>query len=104
MSRELWDSLLDAEMNVRYWSTMCHRYSRYDTYSRIFLALTSSSTVASWEFWSQFPALWKTLSGLSALVAIVLAVIDLPKKVSRMTTRFPPDLSGSTVVSALFLV
>jgi len=85
MSRELWTSLLDAEMNVRYWSAMCHRYARYDTWSRIFLAITSSSTVAGWEFWAHVPFLWKGLSGLSALLAIVLAVLDLPKKVSRMS-------------------
>ena len=64
---------------------MCHRYARYDTSSRVFLAITSSSTVASWEFWAHLPSVWKTLSGLSALLAIVFAVLDLPKKVSRMS-------------------
>jgi hypothetical protein len=85
MPCELWNSLLDAEMNVRYWSSMCHRYARYDTWSRIFLAVTSSSTVASWEFWAHAPSIWKALSGVSAILAIVLAVLDLPKKVSRMS-------------------
>jgi hypothetical protein len=85
MSTDLWNSLLDAEMNVRYWSAMCHRYSRYDTCSRIFLAFTSSSTVAGWGFWSNWPVVWKSLSGVSAIVAIVLTVVDLPKKVSRMS-------------------
>ena len=85
MSKELWDSLLDAEMNVRYWSAICHRYSRYDVGSRIFLAITSSSTVAGWGFWAQRPEVWKTLSGASALIAIILTVIDLPKKVSRIS-------------------
>ena len=85
MSRELWNSLLDAEMNVRYWSVICHRYSRYDVWSRAFLAITSSSTVASWEFWSQLPWLWKSLSAVSALVAIILSVVDLPKRISRVS-------------------
>ena len=85
MSRELWDSMLDAEMNVRYWTAICHRYSTYDVSSRIFLAVTSSSTVAGWGFWAEWPWIWKTLSGVSAVVAIVLTVIDLPKKVSRIS-------------------
>jgi len=77
--------MLDAEMNVRYWTAICHRYSRYDIRSRIFLAITSSSTVASWGLWAQWPLLWKGLSGASAVIAIVLTVIDLPKKVSRIS-------------------
>jgi hypothetical protein len=85
MSKELWNSWLDAEMNVRYWSEICHRYSRCDIGSRIFLAITSSSTVAGWGFWAQQPAIWKTLSSVSALLAIVLTVVDLPKKVSRIS-------------------
>jgi hypothetical protein len=85
VSQELWNSLLDAEMNVRYWSAICRRYARYDLGSRIFLAITSSSTVASWSFWSQWPLIWKSLSGISALIAITLTVVDLPKKVSRIS-------------------
>jgi hypothetical protein len=72
-------------MNVRYWSAICHRYSKYDVGSRIFLAITSSSTVAGWSFWAQKPEVWKTLSEASALIAIILTVIDLPKKVSRIS-------------------
>jgi hypothetical protein len=77
--------MLDAEMNVRYWSAICHRYSKYDIGSRVFLAVTSSSTVAGWGFWAYRPEVWKTLSGVSALLAIVLTVVDLPKKVSRIS-------------------
>lgn len=84
-SRELWNSLLDADMNVRYWSEMCARYSRYDTWSRFFVAVTSSSTVAAWGFWNGIPWLWKGLSGASAVLAGFLSIVNLPKKVAHLS-------------------
>ena len=85
MSRELRNSLLDAAMNVRYWRAKCNHYSRYDTLSRIFLAVTSSSTVISWGLAAKWPFAWKGLSSVSAILAIVLAKVDLPKKVAHMS-------------------
>ena len=84
MRKVIWDSMLDADMNQRYWSYLSRRYYVRDLYSKIFLAMMSSGTVASWGLWSQFPFIWKALSSISALLAIALPLINWPKQISTM--------------------
>jgi hypothetical protein len=85
----VWDALLTADMNVRYWNQISYRYSRNDTWTKIFLAATSSSTVATWGFWAQISWVWKSLSAVSALLAVALPILNWNKKVSAIA-----DLHG----------
>jgi hypothetical protein len=85
----VWDGLLTADMNVRYWNEIGYRYSRNDTWTKIFLAATSSSTVATWGFWTQISWAWKSLSALSALLAVALPILNWNRKVSAIA-----DLHG----------
>lgn len=87
LRKQIWDSMLDADMNARYWSTLTRRYTRYDTGSKIFLAAMSSGTVAGWGLWSDVPILWKTLSAASALLAIGLTAVNLPKQITRLADQ-----------------
>ncbi len=73
MRDAIWIEMLDADMNVRYWKALAQRYAKRDRLVKIFLAITTSGTVAGWAVWEARPYLsylWKFLSGLSALVAI----------------------------------
>jgi hypothetical protein len=85
LRRAIWDSLLDAELHARYWEYLCRLYYRMDKYTKMFLALTSSSTVASWGFWSEIGFMWKTLSGLSAVTAIILPILNWRGNTQRMS-------------------
>lgn len=84
MTKDIWDSMLDADMNVRYWSKLGRRYSNMDQGHKIFLAIMSSGTVASWGFWSEIQIVWKILSGISALIAIALPILNWPKMIQSM--------------------
>ena len=44
----------------------------------------ASGTVASWGFWSQYGLLWKVLSGVSAIIAIILPILNWPKSIQNM--------------------
>lgn len=68
--KKVWKDMLDSEWNYRYWGYLYQRYDKYERNSKIFLAISSSSTVASWTFWTQIDWLWKGLSAISALLAI----------------------------------
>ena len=81
MRKAIWDSMLDADMNVRYWAELGRRYYKRDIRYKIFLAAMSSGTVASWGIWSEVQLLWKILSGISALVAIALPILNWPKMI-----------------------
>lgn len=84
MRKIIWDSMLDAEMNERYWSKLSNRYYKKEQRTKIFLAIMASGTVASWSFWSTYEILWKLLSAASALVAIALPILNWPKIIQSM--------------------
>lgn len=75
----IWESMLDADMNARYWGHLSRMYSRNDTISKIFVAAMSSGTVGGWL--ANFDLFYKILSVLAAVAAIALPVISLHKKV-----------------------
>ena len=77
--------MLDAELNVRYWKYLAHRYTKYDQTLKIFLALVSSGAVAGWSIWGGYPEVWKFLSGLSAIVAIALPILNFQKQIESMS-------------------
>lgn len=89
MRKLAWKSILDADMNTRYWRYLTQRYVNWDRNIKIFLAVTSSGTVASWAIWNQIPYLWQILSGISALVAIISPIMNYQRVIDSTS-----DLSG----------
>ncbi len=49
IEKAIWDSLLDADLNIRYWGYLSRRYYCINRFIKIFLAIIASGTVASWE-------------------------------------------------------
>ncbi len=82
--RTVWDAMLDADLNVRYRDHLSRRYFNLDKYAKIFLAVMSSSTVASWGIWSEIDILWKILSAISTLIAVVLPILNWQQITGRM--------------------
>lgn len=83
MREDIWNAMLTADMNARYWATLSRRCIRRDKWSKIFLAIMSSGTVASWGLWGQLTMLWQTLSGASAVVAVALPIIGMHETISK---------------------
>jgi hypothetical protein len=80
----IWASMLTAQMNVCYWSKLAYRYTEREKWIKIFLAITSSGTVAGWVVWTAYPIAWKALSGLSAITAIVLPILNYSGRAAQM--------------------
>lgn len=85
MREAIWKSMLDADMNARYWKSLVKRYSNREKYLKIFLALMASGTVAGWGFWQSFPIFWKILSSISAITAIALPILNYQKTIGQMS-------------------
>jgi hypothetical protein len=81
LKKAVWDSMLDADMNARYWKYLVERYSKQETICKIFLAVMASGTVAGWSIWAEYELAWKILSSSSALLAIVMPIFNIPKKI-----------------------
>ena len=83
----VWEAMLDADLNFRYWDHLSRRYSAWDKYTKIFLAIMSSSAVAGWRIWNEVDILWKGLSAVSAVTAIALPILNWQKK-NRRNVQF----------------
>ncbi|MBK7614621.1 MAG: hypothetical protein IPJ08_09150 [Burkholderiales bacterium] len=81
----IWRSLLQSDQEQRYWHRKACQYVKWDFRSKVFLALITSSTVASWSLWNDHPLLWKSLTVVASLVSIVLPFLSLNDKVLGMT-------------------
>jgi hypothetical protein len=85
LKKEIWNSMLDADMNARYWKYLVDRNTKKETLLKIFLAIMASGTVASWGFWEQNELLWKILSSTSAIFAIAMPILNYPKAIEQMS-------------------
>jgi hypothetical protein len=84
MRKVIWNSWLNSDMNERYWKYLVNRYSTRDTAFKIFLAIMASGTVAGWGFWEDIPLVWKSLSSISAIIAICSPILNYEKSIEEM--------------------
>ncbi len=76
--------MLTAQMNVCYLSKLASRFAQREKWVKIFLAITSSGAVAGWSVWIDHANVWKTLSGLSALLAVSLPILNYSGRVAQL--------------------
>jgi len=74
------DQLLDAMWGAKYIKSVSTLYGRADLGLRIFIAVTTSSTVISWAFWSSIPQIWQGISIISTVLAIASPLLKLSDK------------------------
>lgn len=86
--------MLDSDFNSRYWRAIAEKYSRWDLYIKVFLALSASGSVAGWVVWAEFPTIWKILSASAAIASISSPLLNFSKKaeVSASHAGFWSDL------------
>jgi hypothetical protein len=68
---------------VRYWNYLSLDYINKDRAVKIFLAVVTSGTVASWNFWSDITLLWQILSGSAAIVGVALPILKLEERIKK---------------------
>lgn len=73
--------MLTADLNYRYFGELAVRFQSRDRCAKFLMAATSSTSVSGWMIWGRpgWDWAWQALSGLTAVVAIALPVLDLPK-------------------------
>jgi hypothetical protein len=82
----LWETLLDAHLNVIYWSALTRRYTRLDIAFRIVIAFSASGTVAAWNFWSAYPIYWKAFSGIACVASLLQPFLFSTEKLKKMSS------------------
>jgi len=97
MRKAIWNSMLTADGNFRYWKQVTLKYLRKDKYTKIFLAITSSSIIIGWiagliatsEWWAVYVSVaWKICSGGNVLVAIILPFMKYEETIKTASFLF----------------
>jgi hypothetical protein len=89
MKDRVWRDMLTAEFNVEYLDQISRKFSRRERNIKIFLACTSSATVAGWSIWTPHPWVWQGLSAISAIIAVASPILDhkgLQERIRRTRT------------------
>jgi len=76
---KIWYLLADSKTNEKYSSLVVKKYQILDLITNIFLALTTSTSIAAWTIWNKFPALWILIIGISQVLMIFKPYFLFPK-------------------------
>jgi hypothetical protein len=83
--RDLWNSLLDSDMNVRYWGHIARRYAGYDKWSKILVAVTTSGSVAGLQIWKftakgfEWSWIYDSFTGFAVITAVALPFLEFAR-------------------------
>ena len=82
----LWDALLDADYQKRYWHLKANKFTYWDRRLQILLAISSSAAVLTALSDLKWIMLWKFLSFITALIAIALPFFNLSRRSIEMSS------------------
>ena len=78
----------DTAFNMCYCDALAKRYQRCHDIGMCFVAVFTSTTVLSWLASMEWSSISKTLSAISAALAIVLPILKLDDKSKRMLATY----------------
>lgn len=89
---EIYNLLCRSGMNKEYYGTKLHRAQRLNDWLEIVIAVgTTGSGISAFYIWTiqpYGPWIWGALTGVSALLAIMKPIIQLNKKIERLTKLY----------------
>lgn len=87
--------MLDAEMNALYYGYLSRRYAWYEKFTQIFVAVVSTSAIASLQIWKaklgwfEWGWIWNALS-IMAVIASITAPLLGYSNISRKSAILRP--------------
>lgn len=79
MRDKVWYFLVDSKTNEYFSSRIVLKYQKMDFFSNIFLFMATSSSIAAWTIWKQYPFLWSIIIVSSQILTIIKSSFLFPK-------------------------
>jgi len=76
---KIWNFLNDSKTNECFASLILKRYQKLDLFLNLFLVFTTTSSVAAWAIWKEFPLLWAFIIAMSQVITISKPYFLFPK-------------------------
>lgn len=76
---KIWNFLNDSKTNECFSSLILKQYQKFDLILNLFLVFATTSSVAAWAIWKEFPLLWAFIIAISQLLTISKPYFLFPK-------------------------
>lgn len=88
-----WNELKVARGQIEYLSLYELRLERYDRFVKIFLAFTSSGSIAAWAVWREFAMLWGSFIAVSQFLSAIKEFLPFERRLG-VVRKLSIDLEG----------
>ena len=87
IGRKIWTSMLDADLNARYWKYIGRKQFKKNKWLKIALAIVSVSTVAFSHFINSYLKVpWQLIVALAAVIAYILPILNWEQTLKDLST------------------
>ena len=89
MREKVWYNLLDCKFIVLYYKELFQKYQLVERRLNIFLALTSSGSIASWVIWNELQFIWAIIIATSTVIIVIKPYFPFHKyktEIDKVTT------------------
>ena len=87
IGRRIWESMLDADLNARYWKYIGRKQFKKNRLLKITLAIVSVSTIAFSDFINSFLKVpWQLIVAIAAVIAYILPILNWEQNLKDLST------------------
>jgi hypothetical protein len=87
MKNQIWATLCDVKFKAYTISILVSKYQRWERNTNIFVALVSSSSIASWAIWDKYQLVWSSIIVTSQIVTVLKPYFPYFKYVKELNSR-----------------
>jgi hypothetical protein len=87
MKNQIWATLCDVKFKAFLISVLVTKYQKWERNTNIFVALVSSSSIASWAIWEKYQIVWSSIIVASQIVTVLKPYFPYFKYVKELNSR-----------------
>ncbi|OES30877.1 hypothetical protein [Alteromonas macleodii] len=82
--QKYWNLLKELKVHVLYVQNYAVKQSKYDQSLDVFLAITSSSSIAAWAIWQEYPFVWGAIIAISQVITAIKPLLLYKKRLKAL--------------------
>jgi hypothetical protein len=83
--QKYWNQLKELKVHVYYVQHYAVKQNKYDQIINIFLAITSSSSIAAWALWKEYQFIWAFIIAASQVITAIKPLLPYKKRLSALS-------------------
>lgn len=89
MRNHLWGNFVDTVFKYHYLCFLLRSYQKEEKGINIFLAISSSSSIAAWAVWEELPMLWGGIIAATQVINAIKPYLAYTKIINSINSRLP---------------